>query len=177
MSALTTDTTIKGNGLRFDVRSYKLFRSLDFSLVQLGSSAYYEIGNLPAGFVPRNVAIIELTRASGACALAVYAKSDSAKLVERTLGTAAGMTVAAAQGATNTVTQASESPFAVSAVTSVLGAGHVGETLCVKLGAASPATGKVKIVISGDLMTDVWDEGDKTGDITPASTVLTNMND
>ena len=177
MSALTTDTTIKGNGLRFDVRSYKLFRSLDFSLAQLGSSPYYEIGNLPDGFVPRNIAIIELTRASSAATLAVYAKSDSAKLVERTLGTAAGITVAAAQGATNTVTQSSESPYAVSAVTTVLGAGHRGETLCVKLSADSPASGKVKIVISGDLMTDVWDEGDKTGDITPASTVLTNMND
>ena len=71
MSQLITDTTIKGHGLRFDVRSYKLFRSIDFSLADLKGdvknedttvSTYYEIGDLPPGFVPRNVALVELVK-------------------------------------------------------------------------------------------------------------------
>lgn len=167
MAQLTTDTTIKGHGLRFDVRSYKLFRSIDFSLADLKGDAtedettvstYYEIGDLPPGFVPRNVALVELVKppvAQGETGpkVGVYLKSDSAKLVERTLGTAAGVTVGQVTGK------------------NLAGAG---DTLCLTVD-APPARGRVKVVISGDLMTDVWDEGDKTEEITPASTVLTNM--
>ena len=169
MSQLITDTTIKGHGLRFDVRSYKLFRSIDFSLADLKGdvknedttvSTYYEIGDLPPGFVPRNVALVELVKPPVAesetgAKVGVYLKSDGSKVVERTLGTAAGITVGQVTGK------------------NLAGAG---DALCLTVD-APPARGRVKVVISGDLMTDVWDEGDKTEEITPASTVLTNLMD
>lgn len=159
MAALaSTDTTIKGAGLDFNVRSYKLERKLDFNVASLTGSAYYEIGDLPKGFVPRNVAIVELESpvvASGGTAttLGVYLKSDSAKLAERVLSTAKGLTVGQVTGK------------------NLVGAG---DTICVMVD-NKPSNGLVKVVISGDMMTDYWDESlIQSSDFDPADHVRVN---
>lgn len=159
MAALaSTDTTIKGAGLDFNVRSYKLERKLDFNVASLTDSTYYEIGDLPKGFVPRNVAIVELespVKASGGTAttLGVYLKSDSAKLVERVLSTAKGLTVGQVTGK------------------NLVGAG---DTICVMVD-NKPSNGLVKVVISGDMMTDYWDESlIQSSDFDPADHVRVN---
>lgn len=166
MSALTTDVSIKGNGLKFNVRSYKLERVLDLSMVNLAAAVtssdvttntYYEIGDLPKGFVPRNVAIVELKKqvtstTESAAKIGVYLKSDSAKLVERTLGTADGITVGQVSGK------------------NLDGAG---DTLCVTVD-KTPTNGKVKVVVSGDVMTGAFDEGEKRDSYDEAEHVLTN---
>ncbi|MGN0845630.1 MAG: hypothetical protein ACI4QT_10490 [Kiritimatiellia bacterium] len=136
----STNDTIKGAGLDFNVRSYKLERKLDFNLCSLNKSTYYEIGDLPKGFVPRNVAIVELempdATGDSAATIGIYLKSDSAKLVERVLSTEKGLTVGQVTGK------------------NLDGAG---DTICVMVD-DTPANGLVKIVISGDMMTDYWDE-------------------
>lgn len=154
MAELTTNTTIKADGLKFNVRSYLIERVIDFSLIGLTATTNYEIGDLPKGFVPRNVAVIELVKAGAAGTCGVYLKSDSAKLAERTLGTAAGVTVGQVTGK------------------NLAGAG---DTICLALGAAQ-TTGKVKVAIAGDMMTGEWDEGIKNvAPFDPAERVPTNM--
>ncbi len=162
MAALaSTDTTIKGAGLDFNVRSYKMERTLDFNIASLTGSTYYEIGDLPKGFVPRNVAIVELESpvvASGGTAttLGVYLKSDSAKLAERVLSTAKGLTVGQVTGK------------------NLVGAG---DTICVMVN-NKPSNGLVKVVISGDWMTGYFDEAlDEASDFNPADHVRSNMTD
>ena len=158
MAALTTDETIKGNGLNFNVRSYLLERVIDLSKVSLAASAYYDIGNLPNGFVPRNVAIVELKKqvtsaAESAAKLGVYLKSDSAKLAERTLGTADGVTVGQVTGK------------------NLAGAG---DAICIMVDNV-PTNGLVKVAISGDVMTGAFDEGLKRDEYDPAETVSREM--
>lgn len=154
MAAITTTSQdILGNGLRYDVRSGKYFRSLDFKLSKLTGGTYYEVGDIPKGFVPRNVAVVELVKGSGT--FGVYLKSDTTALASRALGSAEGVTVGQVTGK------------------NLLGAG---DTVCVMVN-ASPAAGRVKVVISGDLMTDVWDDGDAREEIKPSDAVLTNMMD
>lgn len=177
MSALSTNTTLKGDGFKFNVRSYKIERVIDFSLVVFTASIYFELGTLKDAFVPRNIAIVELiaqdTSDESAATFGVYLKSDGSKLVERTLGSATGCTTA---GLTkNSVTEgtaAQDGTVSGTAVTSA--AVGAGGTLCGYVN-NKPTSGKVKIVISGDLMTDYWDEalGGAT-EFDPAEHVRTN---
>lgn len=152
MAALTTDATVKGRGLKFNVRSYRLERVIDFSDVSLSATTNYEVGDLPAGFVPRCAAVVEAVKAGASGTLGVYLKSDSTKLVERTLGAAAGHTAAAVSGKHLT---------------------GEAEAVCVALGAAQ-ATGKVKVVLAGDLMTGAWDDGLADDPSDPAAHVKGN---
>lgn len=168
MSALTPDVTIKGKGLNFNVRSYLLERVFDLSKVKLAAAVtsggtttntYYEIGDLPKGFVPRNVAIVELKKQvtstdEPAAKIGVYLKSDSAKLAERTLGTAEGVTVGQVTGK------------------NLAGAG---DAICIMVD-KTPTNGLVKIAISGDVMTGAFDEGLKRDEHDPAEIVNREMN-
>ena len=146
MAALTTDATFKDNGLKWNVRSYLYERVIDFSKDVLKATTNYEIGDLPAGFVPRNVAVIELVKTASAATVGVYLKSDSTKLAERACGTSDGLTVGQVTGK------------------NLAGAG---DTLAVAV-SAIPASGVVKIAVSGDMMTDVWDDGLKRDSFDPA---------
>lgn len=156
MAVLTTNPTIKGDGLKFNVRSDKLERELDLSLVNLASGTNYEIGDLPKGFVPRNVAIVELVKqdvgGGSAAVLKVLLKSDSAELASRTLGTSDGITVGQVTGK------------------NLEGAG---DTICVSATNA-PTNGKVKVVIAGDVMTGAFDDGSKRGEYDPSEHVRLN---
>lgn len=156
MAVLTTNPTIKGDGLKFNVRSDKLERELDLSLVNLASGTNYEIGDLPKGFVPRNVAIVELVKqdvgGGSAAVLKVLLKSDSAELASRTLGTSDGITVGQVTGK------------------NLEGAG---DTICVSA-TNEPTNGKVKVVIAGDVMTGAFDEGSKRGEYDPKEHVRLN---
>lgn len=149
MAELTTDEKIKGNGLEWNVRSGMYERTIDFGVAGLGSASYYEIGTFPKGFVPRNIAVVELEKANTASTVGVFKKGDSASVVSGNVGGAdLGFTVAA------------------------LDATAVGETLAVKLGAAF-TSGSVKIVVSGDQMTGVWDESKRP--VNPADAVPKNQ--
>lgn len=152
MAAHSNDKTFLGDGLKFNVRSYLLEKVLDFGLMKpIDTSKYYEIGTLPKGFVPRNIAIIELDKASASSTLKVYktvedASNGSATEVASlnvggsTLGFAANpMDAAAVVSSTATVTPSLEAQLAVKA-----GAAFTG--------------GKVKVAISGDMMTGYWNE-------------------
>ena len=161
MSALTTDATILGNGLGRNVRSYMLEKTVDFSTVSLGSTAYYEIGAFPAGFVPRNIAIVELRKASSSSTVKVYKKSDSSEVASLSVG---GATLGFAAKPFDAATVASSA----ATITPSTGA-----TLALKFGAAF-TDGAVKIVVSGDFMTGVWDEGEKSLPVRPDAAVATN---
>lgn len=175
MSALTTNTTIKGGGFKFNVRSYRLERVIDFSLLDFTASTYFEIGDLPAGFVPRAIGIIELKKQvvgaggdASATTLGVYLKSDSSKLVERTLGTAEGNTFALMMKATTTASGSETLSYATT-----LAPVGVGGTLAL-CADAKPTNGKVKVVISGDIMAGVFDDGEKRDAYDEAEHVRTN---
>ncbi len=163
MSALTTNTTIKGDGFKFNVRSGKIERVIDFTKLDFSATTYFEIGDLPAGFIPRAIAVLELKRqdttAESAAAFGVYLKSDSSKLVERTLGTAVGNTFALLTGAATTA--------ASTVYTTTLTPKAVGGTLAAYVD-NKPTTGLVKVVIAGDMMSDEWDEGAKRDAFDPA---------
>lgn len=153
MAALTTDVTFKGDGIKFNVRSMKFERVIDFTQFDLAAATYFEIGDLPAGFIPRAVGILELKKqdtsaGESAATFGVYLKEDSTKLAERTLGTDVGNTFAL-------MTAGTTAPVGV------------GGTLAVYAN-LKPSTGLVKVVVSGDMMTDVWDEGAKRDSFNPA---------
>lgn len=159
MSALTTNTTIKGDGLKFNVRSYKLERVIDFAALDFTASTYFEIGDLPAGFIPRAIGLLELVKQivgsggdANAATLGVYLKSDSSKLVERTLGTAAGNTFA--------LLTAAATSLASEVYTTALTPKAVAGSLCAHVN-NKPTNGKIKVVIAGDMMSDSWDDGIK----------------
>ena len=173
MAAHSNDKSILGNGLNENVRSYMLERVLDFGLIKPLTSNYYEIGTLPAGFVPRNIAILLLTPASAASTVKVYktvedessgSATEIASVTTATSGTL-GTVFKPFDGIV--VEQSSSSPYAVSsaAITPSMGA-----QLAVKVGSAFTA-GRVKIVISGDQMAGIWDEGDKNPSIKPSVAV------
>lgn len=158
----STDVTVKGDGLNFNVRSYKLERLIELDKVALVGDAdtptYYEIGDIPAGFVPRNVAIVEIKKyatpvGGSAPKVGVYLKGDSTKVVERTLGSAEGLTVGQLTGKNLT---------------------GAGETVCIAATAAL-TNGVIKIVLSGDMMTDVWDDGLGRDAFDPAEAIQHNM--
>jgi len=160
MAAHSNDKTFLGDGLKFNVRSYLLEKVLDFGLMKpIDTSKYYEIGTLPKGFVPRNIAIIELDKASASSTLKVYKTvedADNGSATEVASLNVGGSTlgfVAKSMQAT-TVTQSSSSPYAVSGVE----IGSLADAqLAVKAGAAFTG-GKVKVAISGDMMTGYWNE-------------------
>ena len=167
MASLTTNTTLKGNGFAFNVRSGKLERVIDFTKFDFAKTTYFEIGDLPTGFLPRAIAILELKKQSDdetAATFGVYLKGDSSKLVERALGTAVGNTFALLTGAATT---GSAAPF-----TTALSPKAVGGTLCA-YASNKPSTGLVKVVIAGDMMSGEWDEGLKRDAFDPAEHVKT----
>lgn len=158
MAALTTDVTFKGDGIKFNVRSMKFERVIDFTQFDFAAATYFEIGDLPAGFIPRAVGILELKKqdtsgGESAATFGVYLKEDGTKLAERTLGTDVGNTFAL-------MTSADTGTGALSPV-------GVGGTLAAYAN-RKPTTGLVKVVIAGDMMTDVWDEGAKRDSFDPA---------
>ena len=80
MAAHTNDKSILGDGLQWNVRSYMLERRIDFAaLDSLDTSKYYEIGTLPKGFVPRNIALVQLTGVDKASTFKVYKTVESAE--------------------------------------------------------------------------------------------------
>ena len=162
MAALaSTDTSILGNGLNENVRSYMLERVIDFAVASLGSSAYYELGALPKGFVPRNIAIVELTKASASSTVKVYGKASGDEIASLAVGgSTLGFAVKPFDAATVSSSTATITPT-------------LDETLCLKLGAAFTA-GRVKVVVSGDRMTGIWDEGEKATPIKPSVAVPIN---
>jgi len=164
MAALTTNESFKGEGFKFNVRSGKIERVIDFTKFDFTASTYFEIGDLPAGFIPRSIAVLELKKqdtsgGASAATFGIYLKSDSSKLVERMLGTAVGNTFALLTAATTTE--------ASSAYTTVLAPKAVGGTLAAYVN-NKPVTGLVKVVIAGDMMSDEWDEGIKRDAFDPA---------
>lgn len=161
MSDLTTDSKILGKGLNENVRSYLLERVIDFAEAGLDSSSYYEIGTLPKGFVPRNIAIIELTKASASSTVKVYTKTDSVELASVSVGgDTLGLTTASMQTVSGTA------PDGGGSITSVSIGSYANAVLALKLGSAFTA-GRVKVAISGDFMTGIWDEGEKAPPIKP----------
>lgn len=128
------DTTIKGDGLKFNVRSYKLERLIDFSKVSLAKETEYELGDLPRGFVPRMAAVVELKSPS---ATATIVANVGAGKASRTVGAGRGYTAAAVSGVHLT-----------------------DETVAVTLStSAELADGIVKVVLAGDVMTGAFDDG------------------
>jgi hypothetical protein len=128
------DTTIKGDGLKFNVRSYKLERLVDFSKVSLAKETEYELGDLPRGFVPRMAAVVELKSPSAAATVVATVGAGKAS---RTVGTDKGYTAAA-----------------------VTGVHLTDETVAVTLStSAELADGIVKVVLAGDVMTGAFDDG------------------
>lgn len=173
MAAHSNDKSILGNGLNENVRSYMLERVLDFAVIKPATSTYYEIGTLPAGFVPRNIAILQLTPASAAATVKVYKTVEDAS--DGSATEIAGITTATSgtlgtvfkpfDTIANEVTQSTSSPYGVSAIASTV-TPSMGAQLAVAVGSAFTA-GRVKVAISGDFMTGIWDEGEKAPPIKP----------
>lgn len=158
MAAHSNDKTILGDGLKWNVRSHLFERTVDFFLMgKVDADAYYEIGTLPKGFVPRNVAVVELAKASEASTVALF------KTVEGESGSATSVVSASVGG--------DEPALEVKAF------GDADAQLALKAGAAF-AGGKVKVAISGDMMTGYWDEALGTsGGFNAADGVSVNVTD
>ena len=171
MAAHSNDKTFLGDGLKFNVRSYLLEKVLDFGLMKpIDTSKYYEIGTLPNGFVPRNIAIIELDKASSSSTLKVYKTVEDASNGSATEiaslnvgGDTLGFTAKPMDAATVASTTATITP-------------SIGAQLAVKAGAAFTG-GKVKVAISGDKMTGYWNDSleETGGDFDPGEHVRVNM--
>lgn len=160
MAALTTDASFLGDGMKFNVRSMKIERVIDFTQCDFTAATYFEVGKLPDGFIPRAVGILELKKqdtSSGesASTFGVYLKEDGTKLAERTLGTAVGNTFALTTAC------------AVSSSTGTLTPLGVGGKVAVYVD-KKPTTGLVKVVFAGDMMSGEWDEGAKRDSFDPA---------
>ncbi|MBO7688628.1 MAG: hypothetical protein J6V72_19780 [Kiritimatiellae bacterium] len=178
MAAHSNNKSILGQGLLWNARSGMLERVIDFAKAGLASTdAYYEIGTLPKGFVPRNIAILQLAKANAASTVKVYKTVEDA---DSGSATEIASVTTATSGTLGTVfkpfdgiavEQSSSSPYAVSsaAVTPSMGA-----QLAVKLGSAF-TSGIVKVVISGDRMAGIWDDGDAAPPITPKDAVPVNL--
>lgn len=145
---MATDTKIKGDGLKFNVRSYKLERVIDFSKVALDAETEYELGDLPRGFVPRMAAVVELKSPSP------KVTGDGATLT--TTPTTASIVAKVGTGsATRTV--GTDKGYTAAAVTGV----HLTDaTVPVTLStSAALVDGIVKVVLAGDVMTGAFDDG------------------
>lgn len=136
MAALTTNDKILGNGFKFNVRSGMWEKEIDFAVAGLNATEFFALGALPQGFIPRNIAIVQLGKTDVSGAVNVYNKSDDSAAV-----------------ATATLSN-TDKAFVNAAFTAA------DETLAVKLGAAF-TEGVVKVVVSGDQMTGVWDEAER----------------
>ena len=168
MSAHSNDKSILGNGLNENVRSYLLERVIDFGVMgSVSTDAYYEIGTLPKGFVPRNIAVIELSKASASSTVKVYKTVEDASS-----GSATEIASCSVGGDTLGYTAASmltvsgTAPDGGGSITSVSVGSLANAQLAIKAGSAFTA-GRVKVAISGDFMTGIWDEGEKAPPIKP----------
>ena len=173
MAAHSNDKSILGDGLQWNVRSYMLEKKIDFGILnELDTSKYYEIGTLPKGFVPRNIALVQLKSVSTASTVKVYKTVEDASS-----GTA---TEIASLSATATGDPAAVfKPFdaGVVANSAATVTPSMDAQLAVKVGAQF-TKGLVKVVISGDWMTGYFDEAlDEAGDFDPADHVRTNETD
>ena len=152
MAAHSNNKTFLGDGLKWNVRSYLLEKVIDFSLMgTVDTSAYYEIGTLPKGFVPRNIAIIELVKASASSTVKVYKTVESGSD-----GSATEIASLAVGGGTLGFTAKPIDTAAVASSTATV-TPSMNAQLAVKAGSAFTG-GKVKIVVSGDQMTGYWDD-------------------
>jgi len=168
MAAHSNDKTILGDGLRENVRSYMLERVLDFAQFAPNSNTYFEIGTLPPGFVPRNVAILQLTPANTASAVTLYKTVEDSSSGTATAIVSASLTSAAPLASAFAAFDKGTVASSASTVTP-----SVGAQLAVKTDAGFTA-GRVKVVISGDRMAGPWDFGDASAPpIAPADAVGT----
>lgn len=170
MAAHSNNKTLLGDGLKWNVRSYLFEKVIDFSLMgTVDTSAYYEIGTLPRGFVPRNIAIVELAKASESSTVKVY------KTVESTSDGSATEIASLAVGGSALGFAAKPVDAASVASSTATVTPSMDAQLAVKAGAAFTG-GKVKIAISGDLMTGYWDDAlGSTGDFDAGEAVHANM--
>lgn len=180
MAAHSNDKSILGSGLQWNVRSYMLERRIDFGVTgELDTSKYYEIGTLPKGFVPRNIALVQLTNVNSASTVKVYKTVEDADNGSAT--EIASLSATASPNAPATLFK----PFDAAAVsatvasTSATGTGTITPSmdaqLAVKVGAGF-TKGVVKVVISGDWMTGYFDEAlDGVSDFNPADHVKNNV--
>lgn len=170
MAAHSNDKTFLGDGLKFNVRSYLYEKVLDFGIMKpIDTSKYYEVGTLPKGFVPRNIALIELDKASASSTLKLYKTVEDASNGSATEiaslsvgGSTLGMIAKPMDAATVADSTATVTPSLMA-------------QLAVKAGAAFTG-GKVKIAISGDMMTGYWNESleETGGDFDPGEHVRVN---
>ena len=170
MAAHTNDKSILGDGLQWNVRSYMLERRIDFAALEaLDTSKYYEIGTLPKGFVPRNIALVQLTGVDAASTIKAYKTVESAEAGTATELASLSATVT---GAPATVFKPFDAGVVASTAATVTPSMEA--QLAVKVGAAF-RKGVVKVVISGDWMTGYFDAAlDGGTDFDPADHVRTN---
>lgn len=170
MAAHTNDKSLLGDGLQWNVRSYMLERRIDFSaLDSLDTSKFYEIGTLPKGFVPRNIALVQLTGVDTASTIKAYKTVESA---DSGTATELASLSATATGAPATVFKPFDAGVVASTAATVTPS--MDAQLAVKVGAAFKK-GVVKVVVSGDWMTGYFDAAlDGGTDFDPADRVRAN---
>lgn len=170
MAAHTNDKSLLGDGLQWNVRSYMLERRIDFSaLDSLDTSKFYEIGTLPKGFVPRNIALVQLTGVDTASTIKLFKTVESA---DSGTATELASLTATATGAPATVFKPFDAGVVASTAATVTPS--MDAQLAVKVGAAFKK-GVVKVVVSGDWMTGYFDAAlDGGTDFDPADRVRAN---
>ena len=172
MAAHSNDKSILGSGLQWNVRSYMLERRIDFGVTgALDTSKYYEIGTLPKGFVPRNIALVQLTNVNSASTVKVYKTVEDASN-----GSATEIASLSATASPNAPAKLFK-PFDVGAVADSKATitPSMDAQLAIKVGAGF-TKGVVKVVISGDWMTGYFDEAlDGASDFNAADHVRKNI--
>ena len=170
MASHTNDKSILGDGLQWNVRSYMLERRIDFAALEaLDTSKYYEIGTLPNGFVPRNIALVQLTGVNTASTVKLFKTVEDAE--SGTASELASLT-ATATGAPATVFKPFDAGVVDSSAATVTPS--MDAQLAVKVGSAF-TKGVVKVVVSGDWMTGYFDAAlDGGTDFDPADHVRAN---
>ena len=171
MAAHSNDKSILGSGLQWNVRSYMLERRIDFGVTgALDTSKYYEIGTLPKGFVPRNIALVQLTNVNSASTVKVYKTVEDADSGSAT--EIASLSATASPNAPASVFKPFDTGVVASTAATVTPS--MDAQLAVKVGAGF-TKGVVKVVISGDWMTGYFDEAlDGAEDFNPADHVRVN---
>ena len=170
MAAHSNDKGILGGGLQWNVRSYMLERRIDFGeLDGLDTSKYYEIGTLPKGFVPRNVALVQLTNVDSASTVKLFKTVEDA---DNGSATEIASLSATATGEPAKVFKPFDAGVVASTAATVTPS--MDAQLAIKVGAAFKK-GVVKVVISGDWMTGYFDAAlDGGTDFNPADHVRVN---
>ena len=87
----STNKNILGQGLLWNARSGMLERVVDFAAFAADTASYFEIGTLPKGFVPRNIALVQLTGVDSANTVKVYKTKDSVELASITAAASGDM--------------------------------------------------------------------------------------